>query len=79
MSLLLALALVDHSKKASCSLRHGSSTIGPLPWDSWLVHCPGLMSADQAQMTYGGKAKGGHSFRGIWSILLSKLSRVMLK
>lgn len=37
------------------------------------------MSTGQAQMAYGGKAKVGHSFRGIWSTLFSKLSRVMLR
>lgn len=30
-------------------------------------------------LAYGGKAKVGHGFRGIWSTLCNKLSRVMLK
>lgn len=77
--LLCPQALIDHSEKASCSLRHGSSTIWPLSWDSWLVHYSGLVSSGRAQMAYGGEGKVGHSLRGIWSTLLSNLSRVMLK
>lgn len=63
VSLLCSLALMDHTGEASCSLRHGSSTIWPLSGDSWHVHSPGLMSAGKAQMAYGWKAKVGHSLR----------------
>lgn len=77
--LLCPPAPVDHSEKASCSLRHGSSTFWPFSWDSWLIHSPGLMSAGRVQIAYGRKAKVGHSLRGIWSTLLRKLSSVMFK
>lgn len=72
-------APVDHSEKASCSLRHGSSTIWPFSWDSWLIYSPEIMSAGRVQIAYGRKAKVGHNLWGIWSTLFRKLSRVMFK